>query len=115
MNPGPLFRRENIKLYEFLWVILGAVVATAIYDASKPDHDIRWFALLLSSGWASVCSFNIYRKLDEKWQKALRDFRDALRVYDAELFTDDEVENLHSWFYGGALAALSGVAACFLL
>lgn len=109
------FSREKIKFYEFLWVIMGAVVAAALYDVSKPDRDAKWYFLLLGSGWASVCSFNIYRTLDEKWQEALRNFNNALKVYDKELADADFLKELRVWFWAGSLAAIAALVACFIL
>jgi hypothetical protein len=114
-NPGVLFSRESIKFYEYLWVILGAIVATALYDSCKPEHSLRLGFLLFGYGWASVCSFNIYRKLDEVWQKALRRFDDSLNAYDEELFTKRDVKKLRVWFYAGCMALSAAVAAGFIL
>ena len=115
MNPGRLFRRENIKAYEYLWVVLGAVVATAVYDVSKPEHDAKWCFLLLGTGWASICSFNIYVSLDEKWQRALRNFEDALHAYDEESFSKEEIAKLRVWFCATVLSAITALIACFVL
>jgi hypothetical protein len=108
-----LLRRENIKLYEYLWVIFGAVFAAAAYDAAKPTKDTRWLLLLIATGWASFCFFQIYRHLEEKWQKAVRRFENALDAYEQD-FDPHDVRALQSWLYAGAIAALVGFLTTFL-
>lgn len=114
MNAGRMFRRGNIKLYEYLWVIISVVFGAAAFDVSGPKLDLKWFVLFAGTGWASVSFFRIYRELDEKWQTALRVFENALHAYDQD-FTKEELVALKYWLAAGLISGLAAFVACLTL
>jgi hypothetical protein len=86
------FQEGFIKLYEFGFVILASVFANLLTSQLMREIAQWWLLREIALFFASWNTFQIYRRLDPKWQKALRE-HDAIDAYRGD-FERDELNEL---------------------